>query len=91
MPPYRFVFTDWFNRCLRQLGKRNPQLRTDFEAFLRMLDAEAHPVIPGTGGVRKAHMKVTGRGLNHIVVQTTASHERTGWHLSTDYSDHFAG
>lgn len=62
MLPYRFVFTNWFNRCLRQLGKRNPHLRTDFETFLRMFDAEAHPIIPGTGGARKARMKVTGRG-----------------------------
>ncbi len=62
MPAYRFVFTNWFNRNLRRLGKRNPHLRTDFEAFIRNFDAEAHPIIRGSGGARKARMKATGRG-----------------------------
>jgi mRNA-degrading endonuclease RelE of RelBE toxin-antitoxin system len=62
MRPYRFVFTHWFKRTLRRLGKRNPHIRADFEAFIHHFDAEAHPVIPGTGGARKARMKVTGRG-----------------------------
>lgn len=59
---YRFVFTDWFNRNLKSLGKRNPRLRSDFEAFLKTLDAEVHPIIPNTGGARKARMKAKGRG-----------------------------
>jgi mRNA-degrading endonuclease RelE of RelBE toxin-antitoxin system len=59
---YRFVFTDWFNRNLKQLAKRNPNLRTDLETFLGDFDAERHPIIPHTGGARKARMKATGRG-----------------------------
>jgi mRNA-degrading endonuclease RelE of RelBE toxin-antitoxin system len=59
---YRFVFTDWFNRNLRYLGRRNTQLRQDLENFLLSLDAESHPVIARTGGARKARMKVHGRG-----------------------------
>lgn len=59
---YRFVFTDWFNRNLKQLSRRNPHARTDFEAFLSELDADSHPIIPHTSGARKARMKVTGRG-----------------------------
>ncbi len=59
---YRFVFTDWFNRNLKSLGKHNPRLRSDFEAFLKTLDAEVHPIIPNTGGARKARMKAKGRG-----------------------------
>ncbi len=59
---YRFLFTNWFNRNLKKLSRRNPHLRTDFEAFLSALDAEFHPIIPHTGGARKARMKITGRG-----------------------------
>ncbi len=59
---YQFVFTDWFNRNLKLLGKRNPNLRIDFEFFLQTLDAEVAPVIPKTGGARKARMKAKGRG-----------------------------
>ncbi len=59
---YRYVFTDWFNRNLRHLGRHNPRLRQDLEAFLQSLDAEAHPILSGTGGARKARMKVHGRG-----------------------------
>jgi mRNA-degrading endonuclease RelE of RelBE toxin-antitoxin system len=59
---YQYVFTDWFNRNLKALGKRNPALRQDIENFLTIFDAEAHPVIPGTGGARKARMRAKGRG-----------------------------
>ncbi len=59
---YRYVFTDWFNRNLRHLGRRNPQLREDLEHFLLNLDAEAHPILSGTGGARKARMKGRSRG-----------------------------
>jgi mRNA-degrading endonuclease RelE of RelBE toxin-antitoxin system len=59
---YRFVFTEWFNRNLRSLGKGNPTLRNDLETFLQLFDAEAHPIIPGTGGARKARMKAKGKG-----------------------------
>lgn len=60
--PYHLIFTDWFNRNLKQLGKRNPGLRSDFKAFLADFEPEAHPVIPGTGGARKARMKAKGKG-----------------------------
>ena len=46
---------------LKWLSRRNPHFRTDFEAFLSALDAKTHPVIPYTGGARKARMKVAGR------------------------------
>jgi mRNA-degrading endonuclease RelE of RelBE toxin-antitoxin system len=59
---YRFVFTDWFNRNLRRLSRRNPHIRADFETFLFTLNADMHPVIPHTGGARKARMKGIGRG-----------------------------
>ena len=59
---YRFVFTDWFNRNLKQLARRNPTLRTDFESFIDTFDAKKHPIIPHTGGARKARMKAAGRG-----------------------------
>lgn len=59
---YRLLFTDWFNRNLKSLGKRNRRLRQDFQAFLNTFDAEAHPIIAGTGGARKARMKAQGRG-----------------------------
>lgn len=59
---YRFVFTKWFDRNLKRLSRRNPHIRTDFETFLSTLDADLHPIIPRTGGARKARMKVTGRG-----------------------------
>lgn len=59
---YRFVFTEWFDKNLKSLRKRNPNLRSDFESFLETLDAEANPVISGTGGARKARMKASGRG-----------------------------
>ena len=59
---YRFVFTDWFNRNLKQLSRRNPHIRTDFETFLSGLDADLHPIIPHTSGARKARMKAAGRG-----------------------------
>ncbi len=59
---YRFVFTAWFDRNLRSLRKHNPNLRGDFESFLQTFDAEAHPIIPGTGGARKARMSAKGRG-----------------------------
>ncbi len=59
---YRFVFTEWFDRDLKSLRKHNPALRSDFESFLSTFDAEAHPVIPDTGGARKARMKAKGRG-----------------------------
>jgi len=59
---YRFLFTDWFDRNLKSLQKRNPHLRSDFESFLETFDAEVHPIIPETGGARKARMKAKGRG-----------------------------
>ncbi|MCB9101236.1 MAG: hypothetical protein H6632_16985 [Anaerolineales bacterium] len=59
---YHFIFTDWFNRNLKSLGRRNPALRRDLETFLQNLEAEDHPIIPGTGGARKARMKVKGNG-----------------------------
>jgi hypothetical protein len=59
---YRFVFTTWFARNLRHLRRHNPQLRQDLENFLVEFDAEAHPVIAGTGGARQARMKGSGRG-----------------------------
>jgi mRNA-degrading endonuclease RelE of RelBE toxin-antitoxin system len=59
---YHFIFTDWFNRNLKSLRKRNPDLRTDFEAFLKTFDAKAHPIIPNTGGARKARMKAKSKG-----------------------------
>jgi mRNA-degrading endonuclease RelE of RelBE toxin-antitoxin system len=59
---YRYVFTEWFERNLRHLHRYNPRLRRDLTEFLQGLDAEAHPVISGTGGARKAQMRVSGRG-----------------------------
>ena len=59
---YRYVFTERFERNLRYLHRHNPHLRRDLKAFLGALDADAHPVISGTGGARKARMKVSGRG-----------------------------
>lgn len=59
---YRFVFTNWFNRNLRHLGRHNPRLRQDLEEFLKNLDPEAHPIIVGGGGARKARMKKRSRG-----------------------------
>ena|SRR3989337_2084944 len=59
---YRFLFTAWFDRNLKSLGKHNPGLREDFESFLQTFDAEAHPIIPGTGGARKARLSAKGKG-----------------------------
>ena len=59
---YRFIFTDWFNRDLKSLRRHNPDLRSDFELFLETFDAQAHPVIPGTGGARKVRMKAKSKG-----------------------------
>ena len=59
---YRFIFTAWFDRNLKSLGKHNPGLRGDFKSFLQTFNAEAHPLIPGTGGARKARMSAKGRG-----------------------------
>jgi mRNA-degrading endonuclease RelE of RelBE toxin-antitoxin system len=59
---YRFIFTAWFDRNLKSLRKHNPNLRNDFESFLKTFDAEAHPIIPRTGGARKARMSAKGKG-----------------------------
>jgi mRNA-degrading endonuclease RelE of RelBE toxin-antitoxin system len=59
---YRFIFTAWFDRNLKSLRKHNPSLRSDFESFLQTFDAEVHPIIPRTGGARKARMSAKGRG-----------------------------
>ena len=59
---YRFIFTAQFDRDLKILHKHNPNLREDFETFINGFDAEAHPVIPGTSGARKARMPAKGRG-----------------------------
>jgi mRNA-degrading endonuclease RelE of RelBE toxin-antitoxin system len=59
---YQFIFTDWFDRNLRALRKHNPLLREDLEAFFGAFEAESSPVIPGTGGARKARMAAKGRG-----------------------------
>ena len=73
---YQFVFTDWFNRNLKALGKHNPALRREFEAFLTSFDADAHPVIPNTNGARKARMSAKGRGKRggYRVIYTHALH-----------------
>ncbi|MDO8752857.1 MAG: type II toxin-antitoxin system RelE/ParE family toxin [Anaerolineales bacterium] len=60
--PYRLVFTASFDRDLKSLHRHNPTLRDDFESFIKTFDAQAHPVIPGTGGARKARMPAKGRG-----------------------------
>ncbi|MFZ5910483.1 MAG: type II toxin-antitoxin system RelE/ParE family toxin [Chloroflexota bacterium] len=62
MMAYRFIFTAWFDKNLKSLRKHNPNLRSDFESFLEAFDAEAHPIIPGTGGARKARMSAKGGG-----------------------------
>jgi len=59
---YRFIFTTWFDRDLKSLRKHNPSLRSDFESFLETFNAEAHPIIPNTGGVRKARMRAKSKG-----------------------------
>ena len=59
---YRFILTKWFDRGVHHLRRNNPQLTQDLENFLEHFDAEAHPVIVGTGGARKARMKRSGRG-----------------------------
>ena len=59
---YRFIFTAWFDRDLKLLGKHNSGLRSDLETFLREFDPIVHPVIPGSGGARKARMQAKGRG-----------------------------
>jgi len=59
---YRFIFTSQFDRDLKLLRKHNPSLRGDFEFFIGTFDAEAHPVIAGTSGARKARMPAKGRG-----------------------------
>lgn len=59
---YHLIFTAWFNRNIKSLRKRNAKLRQDFQAFLNEFDAEAHPIISGTGGARKARVKAQGRG-----------------------------
>lgn len=59
---YRFVFTKWFDRNVSHLQRHNPRLTQDIENFLRQFDPEAHPVISGTGGARKARMRKSGRG-----------------------------
>ncbi|MBI5052221.1 MAG: hypothetical protein HZC38_05165 [Chloroflexi bacterium] len=59
---YRLVFTDWFNRQIKQLRKDNPSLRSDLDAFFKTFDAQAHPIIPQTNGARKARMKAKARG-----------------------------
>jgi mRNA-degrading endonuclease RelE of RelBE toxin-antitoxin system len=66
---YQFVFTDWFNHNLKVLGKHNPALRSEIEAFLTSFDAEDNPVIPRTSGARKARMRAKGRG------------KRSGYHV----------
>ena len=68
--PYHFLFTEWFDRNLKFLRKHNPSLRADFEAFLRDFDAEAHPVISGTGSARKAHTKAK-RAANAAVIASS--------------------
>jgi len=59
---YQFIFTHRFNRNLKTLRKHNPHLRSDLEFFLTTLDVENHPVIPQTGGARKARMRSKDRG-----------------------------
>ena len=59
---YRFIFTNWFDRNLKSLRKHNPSLRGDFDSFLQFFGAEAHRIIPRTGGARKARMSAKGRG-----------------------------
>lgn len=59
---YRFIFTKWFDRSAHHLRRHNPRLSQDLENFFENFDAEAHPIIVGTGGARKARMKGSGRG-----------------------------
>ncbi len=59
---YIFEFTNEFNRQIKHLHKRNAKLQSDLLAFFQSFNAEAHPVIPGAGGVRKARMRASGRG-----------------------------
>jgi mRNA-degrading endonuclease RelE of RelBE toxin-antitoxin system len=59
---YRFLFTAWFDRDLKSLDKHNPDLRGELEAFLDTFDAQSHPVIPNTGGARKARMRAKAKG-----------------------------
>jgi len=76
---YRYVFTEWFERNLRYLHRHNPHLRRDLKAFLGALDADAHPVISGTGGARKARMKVSGRGKSggyRVIYYVFLEHKR---------------
>lgn len=74
---YRFIFTAWFDRNLRSLRKHNPSLRSDFESFLKTFDAEAHPIIPGTSGARKARMSAKGGGKRGAIEWSIISFSKT--------------
>ena len=81
---YQFVFTDWFDRNLRTLRKHNPSLREDLTAFFEAFQAESHPVIPGTGGARKARMaaKYRGKRGGYRVVYYFVVNENEVWLLT---------
>lgn len=81
---YQFVFTDWFDRNLRTLRQHNPSLREDLAAFFETFEAESHPVIPGTGGARKARMAAKGRGKRggYRVVYYFVVNENEVWLLT---------
>lgn len=64
MSAYHFRFVTQFSKQLKRLSKRNRQLKENFGEFLEELsvDPTLHPIIPKTGGARKARMRVSGRG-----------------------------
>jgi hypothetical protein len=50
---YRFIFTDWFNRNLKSLGKRNPALQRDLELFFRLWKRKAIRLYPVRAALEK--------------------------------------
>lgn len=62
MSSFAVEFTDVFLKKSKGLRKRNPKFRSDLAEFLEDFAPDAHPIIPGSNGARKARMKVSGRG-----------------------------
>ncbi|NOX61457.1 MAG: type II toxin-antitoxin system RelE/ParE family toxin [Chloroflexi bacterium] len=53
-------------------------------SFITSFDPEANPVIPGTGGARKARMKAKGRGKRggYRVIYYFVGEQNTVWFIT---------
>lgn len=92
MTSYRVVLTSPFKSCVRQLGKRYPNVKNDVRVAINALLQEPRlgVVIPGGSGVRKLRVRNSdarkGKSSGHRLLNLVEEHPKPALRLIFLYS-----